>query len=1185
MAEIPTAEAFGARQVPRLQPEVRQAPTGRGQALAGTGQALKGLGRAIAKFAAEDVDTAERRRAYNTQTDWMSFNTQVDADYSNFSQEEYDSNAGAFDFADRAAERFDTFAKPFMERLGPDAKPEDVNRWQTVLDQKRFEIYSTAREFQKTEQRRYYQTSIQDVTNQALFEVDKNPDSFGKWNQLVLQNIEASGLNERDKNTLRRKLPEVFVSQTVQSLIAQRRFTDANDILESFAEGSDANGQASSSNNPIVTRIAKIGEEGAGIKSSVNDGGTARIGDTRWLSLLEDYRPDIIEAYRNDEAGLLALRDEQDLVLELLSDEAERNSKELDKLDIDPTPGNLYLASIFGVNREGGIQEILDADGGELLSAVLPNDVYAQNIDLFEGKDVSWLKKYASDQMVAKGGPENKVTGESRLFTGPGFVNDLRSKISTAENDYVSAVSTKRKGQFERAIAIDPFAVSREDILADSSMKPGVQAALINKLDKAQKDANKIRNVFERIELAPNLIDPTNKNDRKGVDAYYEKQLEETRGIYASLNEEFTNQDALNVAVDVTRKSGIAPPALVSQIRTGVLSKDKERFAAAGELADNLFQASPTAFLGQTSAKQMQDAAIDWRYAREHLNMSPDEAAEFLQPIYDPTRTEERKALDESLKTIFKDTKFSEVQKSFDNDYLGDTKWLSLQVGRGTEGDENLFMRDWQRLYRINYYATFGSEELAMARTAKDMGRIYGQTTLGAPGADVVRYPIEGQYPQYDPSVIKTEMIENTRAVMGDAAPADEDIFVVQTDVTRDDIRRGRKARYSLMYRKLDEDTGQYIFNPVPGQGEFIMPDKDTPEFLETQERAFRRTQFEQRFVENVSEDKDVLYDRNAMRFVRRNEDGSFDTLYSIDKTEASQIKPEYSLLVNAASRKPSKQEEQTRSRVGMRKYIESLETPPRPLGTETIPEFERTPRPLGVETIPDYERTPRPLDTATIPEFEREPRPLGTETLPQPKPLDTEIIPEDLRAQAVEFDPRVNIAQMLYSDETGRAPIKKDTSKHAPSFKGVGLSGRIISAESGGRATAKNPLSSAFGAGQFINSTWLSMIKKYRPDLERGRSRKEVLDLRSDPALSAEMVDRYAEENAQVLRRNALPVTAANVYMLHFLGPAQGRTVLKASDGTRLERLLAKSTIRANPFLRGKTVGYLKKWAYRKMG
>jgi len=61
----------------------------------------------------------------------------------------------------------------------------------------------------------------------------------------------------------------------------------------------------------------------------------------------------------------------------------------------------------------------------------------------------------------------------------------------------------------------------------------------------------------------------------------------------------------------------------------------------------------------------------------------------------------------------------------------------------------------------------------------------------------------------------------------------------------------------------------------------------------------------------------------------------------------------------------------------------------------------------------------------------------------------------------------------------------------------------RIIIVESGGDPNARNKRSSATGAGQFLDETWLEMIRTYRRDLVEGRSEKEILELRLDPELT----------------------------------------------------------------------------------
>ncbi len=142
----------------------------------------------------------------------------------------------------------------------------------------------------------------------------------------------------------------------------------------------------------------------------------------------------------------------------------------------------------------------------------------------------------------------------------------------------------------------------------------------------------------------------------------------------------------------------------------------------------------------------------------------------------------------------------------------------------------------------------------------------------------------------------------------------------------------------------------------------------------------------------------------------------------------------------------------------------------------------------------------------------------------------------------------------------------------------------RIIYVESAGNPKAKNPLSTATGLGQFIASTWLTMINTHRPDLAQGRTREEILALRTDPDLATEMVAALARGNASYLRSRGQPVTPGNLYLSHFLGPDGAVTALSASRDTPLANLFPAAVIKANPFLTGKSAGYVVDWAARKM-
>ena len=95
----------------------------------------------------------------------------------------------------------------------------------------------------------------------------------------------------------------------------------------------------------------------------------------------------------------------------------------------------------------------------------------------------------------------------------------------------------------------------------------------------------------------------------------------------------------------------------------------------------------------------------------------------------------------------------------------------------------------------------------------------------------------------------------------------------------------------------------------------------------------------------------------------------------------------------------------------------------------------------------------------------------------------------------------------------------------------------QIIRVESGD-PNAKNR-STATGLGQFLEETWLDMIRTHRPDLAKGRSQAEILELRQDANIVREITARFSERNAEVLKRRGLTVTPGTLYLAHFAGAA----------------------------------------------
>jgi hypothetical protein len=152
----------------------------------------------------------------------------------------------------------------------------------------------------------------------------------------------------------------------------------------------------------------------------------------------------------------------------------------------------------------------------------------------------------------------------------------------------------------------------------------------------------------------------------------------------------------------------------------------------------------------------------------------------------------------------------------------------------------------------------------------------------------------------------------------------------------------------------------------------------------------------------------------------------------------------------------------------------------------------------------------------------------------------------------------------------------------------------RIISIESNGDPNAKNKRSSATGLGQFLDETWLDLIRTHRPDLAWGRSQDKILELRRDAKVAREITTRFTEQNAGMLRKRGLSVTPGTLYLAHFAGGAGAVAILSALEDADAASVMASADatgrtkrekiIKANPFLERFTVADLRNWADRKM-
>lgn len=137
---------------------------------------------------------------------------------------------------------------------------------------------------------------------------------------------------------------------------------------------------------------------------------------------------------------------------------------------------------------------------------------------------------------------------------------------------------------------------------------------------------------------------------------------------------------------------------------------------------------------------------------------------------------------------------------------------------------------------------------------------------------------------------------------------------------------------------------------------------------------------------------------------------------------------------------------------------------------------------------------------------------------------------------------------------------------------------------------TAKNPMSSAQGLHQFIDSTFVGTAKKVFPELAN-KSPTEILALRGTKLadgtpIESALEQRFRADNIASLTSAGIQPTPGNTYLAHFLGAGGARSVLGADPSTPVSSLLDPRAIAANKsVLEGKTAGEVAAWAASKFG
>ncbi|WP_045835199.1 hypothetical protein [Hyphomicrobium sp. 99] len=126
----------------------------------------------------------------------------------------------------------------------------------------------------------------------------------------------------------------------------------------------------------------------------------------------------------------------------------------------------------------------------------------------------------------------------------------------------------------------------------------------------------------------------------------------------------------------------------------------------------------------------------------------------------------------------------------------------------------------------------------------------------------------------------------------------------------------------------------------------------------------------------------------------------------------------------------------------------------------------------------------------------------------------------------------------------------------------------RLMMAESSGQNTARNPGSTAVGPFQFIQETFLDIVRRHFAEETISLSAVALLALRQDRAFARRAAEAYTKDNSAHLAREGLATSFINLRLAYLAGPSGAVRVLRALPETKVSVLLSSSAISANTFL-----------------
>jgi soluble lytic murein transglycosylase-like protein len=312
--------------------------------------------------------------------------------------------------------------------------------------------------------------------------------------------------------------------------------------------------------------------------------------------------------------------------------------------------------------------------------------------------------------------------------TADAQVNQNQTRdVAQAKADY-----TARKDAIELDIVngniTDEAVINQDGILND-----GDKATLIRSVREQNKTVNQVKSDLSALSIGGLSLDPYAADDKKRADNLYEKAA----GVVSD-----EQRAALGTAI--VEQTGIVPAPIINDLRRGLTSQNIADVERAAQAAQRLSTINPAALARREGGSEVQQAADDFSYYVNDLNLSPPDAAARLKDSRDPAKQRDRKALEPAAKEFRKEIEKADIGALFDESFMG---WRSNpQVGFNAQQAAGI-QADYIAIAEDQFYRANGDADIAKNRAAEQMKRLYGVTEFTGTKT-LMKHPPESYWPK-----------------------------------------------------------------------------------------------------------------------------------------------------------------------------------------------------------------------------------------------------------------------------------------------------------------------------------------------------------------------------------------------------------------------------------------------------